>query len=214
MIINPNSSAEMTKIIDTVARQYAALGTEITTVSLLDAPDFIASAHDAEVIAPEVAALVEKNRRKYDYFIIACGYDPGLDACRALARNVIGVGEAAILTACAVAKRFSFLSSTEGSAAAVPDKLRSLGIGADRLASARPLGGKGDIVQRRHELFDVYCEVGQRCIDEDGAGALILSCAGMSDLKGKLERCLKVPVIAGVISALKIAEQFAGVPYP
>ncbi len=212
LIINPNSSAEMTKTIDAVARQYAAPGTEITTVSLPNAPDFIASVRDAEEVAPQVVALVEKNRREYDYFIIACGYDPGLDACRASVRNVIGIGEAAILTACAVARRFSFLSSTEWSAAAVPDKLRSLGIAADRLASARPLG-KGDIVPRRHELFDVYCEVGQRCID-DGAGALILSCAGMSDIKEQLERRLKVPVIAGVISALKIAEQFAGAPHP
>ena len=46
---------------------------------------------------------------------------------------------------------------------------------------------------------------------KDGAGALILSCAGMSDIKELLERELKVPVIAGVISALKIAEQFANV---
>ena len=44
--------------------------------------------------------------------------------------------------------------------------------------------------------------------------ALIFGCAGMSDIKERLEQHLKVPVIAGVISALKIAEQFSGVPHP
>ena len=60
-------------------------------------------------------------------------------------------------------------------------------------------------------MFEVYCTVGQKCI-EDGAGALIFSCAGMSDIKERLEQYLKVPVIAGVISAVRIAEQFSSLP--
>ena len=60
-------------------------------------------------------------------------------------------------------------------------------------------------------MLEVYFQVGQKCI-EDGAGALVLSCAGMSDIKEHLEQRLKVPVIAGVISALKIVEQFTGPP--
>ena len=115
------------------------------------------------------------------------------------------------MTACAVAKQFSFLSSTEETAAAVPDRLRSLGIDRARCASARPVGTSDEIVKKRNEMFEVYCQVGQKCI-EDGAGALILSCAGISDLKQRLEQRLKVPVIVGVISAIKIAEQFSGIP--
>jgi len=62
------------------------------------------------------------------------------------------------------------------------------------------------VVRRRHEMFDDYCQVGEKCVAEDGAGAIVLTCAGMSDLKDQLEEYLKVPVFSGVENAIKIAE--------
>lgn len=209
LIINPNTSVEMTKTIDTTAKRYAAAGMEITTLSPADGPDYIGNAYDRALQAPKVVAIVENNLNKYDYFIIACGSDPGLDACRVVTRKVIGIGETAIMTACAIASRFSFLSTTVESAVEVPLRLHGLGINMSRCASARPVGTSDDIVKRRHELIDVYYKTGQKCI-EDGAGALILACAGMSDIKEIIEQRLGVPVISGVISALKMIEQFPG----
>ncbi len=199
---------EYTKAIDSTAKKYASPGTEITTVNPQDGPDFIANAYHVALQAPKVVELVEKNKENYDCFIIACGADPGLDASRIVAKNVIGAGEAAILTACAVTKRFSFLSPVKGEARRRA-QLHCLGIDQNRCASAAFVGSGTDdeIVRKRHEMFDAYCQVGQKCIDEDGAGALILVCAGMCDLIERLEKCLKVPVISGVVSAVKIAEQ-------
>ena len=207
LIINPNTSVEMLKTIDAVAKKYACAGTEITAVNTPDGPEFIADAYDTALQAPKVINLVEKNKEKYDCFIVACGYDPGLEGCRVVTRNVIGIGEAAIMTACAVAKRFSYLNPTPASAAAVPGRLRSLGIDPSRCASARAVGTSDEVVKKRFEMLNLYRQAGQKCVEEDGAGAIILSCAGMSDLTEQLEQHLKVPVIAGVISAVKIAEQ-------
>jgi allantoin racemase len=209
LIINPNTSVEMTNTIDATAKKYAAPGTEITTLNPADGPDYIGNAYDRALQAPKVVELVEKNKTNYDYFVIACGSDPGLEACRVITRKVIGIGEAAIMTACAVANRFSFLSTTVESATEVPLRLHGLGINVNRCASARPVGTSDDIVKRRHQLLDVYYETGQKCI-EDGAGALILACAGMSDIKDILEQRLQVPVISGVISAVIMIEQFSG----
>lgn len=214
LIINPNSSAEMTKTIDSVAKKYASTGTEITTVNPPDGPSFMSNAYHSAVQTPKVLDILERNKGSYDYFILACGLDPGLDACRVVVKNIIGMGEVAIMTACAVAKRFSVLSSTPETAAAVPDMLRSLGIDPSRCASVRPVGTSDEVVKKRFEMFEVYCQAGQKCIEEDGAGALILTCAGMSDLKERLEQRLKVPVIVGVVSAIGIAEQFSGIPRP
>ena len=206
LMINPNTSEEMSRTIDTIARKYASPGTEITTVNPKEGPNHLSNLYDYAIQAPKVIELIEQNKKDYDFFVIACAADPGLDACRLVTKNVIGIGEAAIMTACATARRFSFLSTTGETAAAVPDRLHSLGIDPSRCASARPVGTSDEIVKKRNEMFDVYCQVGQKCI-EDGASALILSCAGMSDLKERLEQHLKVPVIAGVISAIRIAEQ-------
>jgi len=211
LLINPNSSAEMTQTIDSEAKKHAAPGTEITTVNPPDGPAFMSNDYHLAIQTPKVLDILEKNKDKYDYFILACGLDPNLDACRVVTPNLIGMGEAAIMTACTLTKRFSFLSSTDEIAAGVPARLRAIGIEPWRCASARPVGTSDEVVKKRKELLDHYCELGRKCI-EDGAGALIMSCAGMSDIRESLEQRLKVPVIAGVISALKIAEQFAGVP--
>lgn len=211
LIINPNSSREMTTTIDIVAKKYACPGTEITTVNPPDGPSYMANAYHSAIQTPKVLDILEKNKDSYDYFILACGSDPGLDACRVVVRNIIGIGEASIMTACTLAQKFSFLSTMKETAATAPERLRSLGIDVSRCASARPVGTSDEIVKKRKEMLDQYCRIGQKCI-EDGAGALILSCAGMSDIKEYLEQYLKVPVIAGVISAIKIAEQFPGIP--
>ncbi len=212
LIINPNTSVEMTETIDSTAK-YASPGTEITTVNPHNGPELIANAYHAALQTPKVVDLIEKNKANYDYFIIAYGYAPGLEDCRISTKNVIGIGEAAIMTAVAVAKRFFFLSSTEEPATAVPDKLRSLGIDQSRCASARPVGTSDEIVKMRNEMFEVYCQVSQKCVEEDGASALIFSCAGMSDIKEHLEQHLKIPVITGVMSVVKIAEQFSSIPH-
>lgn len=210
LIINPNTSVEMTKTIDSTAKKYASANTEIITVNPPDGPEFIANAYHVALQAPKVTELVEKNKMNYDHFIIACGADPGLEACRIVTKNVIGIGEAATMTACAVARRFSFLTVMKGGIPSLSERLRCLGIDQSRCASVRFVGSglNDEIVRRRHEMLDVYCQVGQKCIDEDGAGALILVCAGMSDLKEYLEERLKIPVISGVVSAVKVVEQF------
>jgi len=209
LIINPNSSVEMTKTIDRTAKKYACPITNVTTVNPVDGPEFIANAAHAALQIPKVIKLVEHNKESYDAFIIACGTDPGLDACRQITQNVIGMGEAAIMTACTVAKKFSFLTVTKGGVQFVSEQLKNAGIDQSRCVSARVVGSGADdeIVKKRHQMLDAYIQVGQKCVDEDGAGALILICAGMSDLKEYLEEHLKVPVISGVISAVKIIEQ-------
>lgn len=210
LIINPNTSEDMTNTIDGAAKKYAQPGTEITTVMPADGPDFLDTAYEQAIQIPKVLDIVKENKDKHDYFIIACGYDPGLDACRTITPNVIGIGEAAIMTACAVARKFSFLNSTPSSAAAVPDRLHALGIDPGRCASARPIGNDSSMVEKRHERFESYVKLGKKLI-EDGAGAIVPTCAGMSDLKEDLEQRLGIPVIPGAVAAVKMAEQFWGI---
>jgi allantoin racemase len=209
LIINPNTSVEMSETIDVTAKKFASNTTEITTVNPKDGPTLITNAYDLTLQATRVIDLVERNKASYDCFIIACGGDPGLEACRTITKNVLGIGETAFMTACAVAKSFSLLSTTKGAAASMPERLRSLGIDQSRCASVRVVGSgtSDEIVRKRQKMFNVYCQVGQQCVNEDGADALILSCAGMSDLGERLGKFLKTPVIIGVVSAVRIAEQ-------
>jgi allantoin racemase len=213
LMINPNSSLEMSKTIDETAKKYASPGTEITTVTMPDGPQFIGGASDFVEQLPKVVEAVEKNLGAYDHFVIACGANVGLEPSRAVTGKVLGIGEVAFVTACAVAGRFSVLTPVTEGEEFVPGALDSLGIGRSRCASVRVVGdGASDaIVRNRHQQLDAYLEVGRRCVQDDGAGALVLNCAGMSDLKEYLEGQLGVPVTSGVGSSVKLAEQFGAV---
>ena len=206
LVINPNTSAETTQMIDVAAKKYVFSGTEVTTVNPKEGPELLKNPYDYAMQAPKVIELVEKNRNNYDAFIIASASDPGVKACRVVARYVLWMTEAAVMTACAVARRFSFLTTSKVSALTAREWVHMFGIDQSRFASARIVAGH-DVIKRRHQIFDTYCEVGQKCIEEDGAEALILYSAPIIDLKQPLEARLKVPVIDGVVSAIKIAEQ-------
>ena len=62
LIINPNTSVEMSKTIDSAAKKYASPGTEITSVNPQDGPEFLANAYDEALQVPKVMHLVEKNK--------------------------------------------------------------------------------------------------------------------------------------------------------
>ena len=88
------------------------------------------------------------------------------------------------------------------------ERLNGLGIDPTRCVSATCVGsGDASIVPNRHEMRNLFYQAGKKCIDEDSANALVLGCPGTSDLKEYLQDRLMVPVIAGPIAAVKIAEQ-------
>jgi allantoin racemase len=49
-----------------------------------------------------------------------------------------------------------------------------------------------------------------RAIEEDGAEAIVLGCAGMADLAAELTRQHGIPVVDGVAAAVKLAESLVG----
>lgn len=210
LMINPNTSEEMSKTIDSIARKYAFPATEITTVNPKEGPDHLSNLYDYAIQAPKVIELIEQNKKDYDFFVIACASDPGLEACRLITKNVIGIGEAAYMTACAVAKKFSVIYELKQGEPVIRERIRRYGIDQSRCVSVKVIGrGDAEIVKKRNEMFDIYYQAGKKCVEEDGAGALVLSCAGMADLKERLEEALKVPAFSGVECAVKIAEQIS-----
>src|SRR5262249_57373175 len=50
----------------------------------------------------------------------------------------------------------------------------------------------------------------KRAVAEDGAGAIVLGCAGMADLTAEVQQALGVPVIDGVAAAVKFVEALVG----
>ena len=99
LIVNPNTTASMTKTIGDAARAVAAPGTEIVAVTSSMGPVSIEGFYDEAFAVPGlIQALL--NAPDADAGIIACFDDTGLDAARSVAPfPVVGICEAALVTA-------------------------------------------------------------------------------------------------------------------
>ncbi len=83
LVINPNTSVEMTAGIDAIAKKYARADTEIETVCPKKGPRSIESAYEEDLVAEGVLErVIEGNEKKFDAIIIACYGDPHLHSAR------------------------------------------------------------------------------------------------------------------------------------
>lgn len=207
LVLNPNTSSEMTASINQVARQYARASTEIVSWNPERGPLSIEGAFDRQVAIEASLEKILKAEESFDSHIIACFGDPGLQAFReALETNVLGIAESAMLNACSLGHKFSILSILARSKPSAENLIRQYGL-QDRCASVRATGlSVLEVHSNRERLISRLKEEGKKAIEQDGAEVLILGCAGMAGVDKTLQSILEVPVLDGVVCAVKLAE--------
>jgi allantoin racemase len=211
-VINPNTTASMTRKIADAARTVASAGTEIIAVNPASGPVSIEGHYDEAIAA---AAMLEEIRRGeaegVDGYVIACFGDPGLLAARELARGpVLGIAEAAMHAASFVATGFSVVTTLGRTKVIARHLVERYGMGhicrAIR-ACELPVLQLEDPASDAGRLILEEC---RRARDEDDAGAIVLGCGGMADLTQRLQSELGIPVIDGVTAAVKLTEALIG----
>jgi allantoin racemase len=211
-VVNPNTTVSMTAKIAEAARAAAGAGTEIIAATSADGPVSIEGYFDGALSLPGLLAKIhDAERMSIDAHIIACFDDTGLDAARSLANApVVGIGEAAYHVASLVARKFSVVTTMANSIPVIEENLVRYGLIA-RCASVRAAGvpvlALEDPESPARER--ISSEIA-RAISEDGAGAVVLGCAGMADLAKAMSRTHRVPIVEGVSSAVRLAESLVG----
>jgi allantoin racemase len=207
LIVNPNTSAGMTKRIGAAARA-AAPGIEIVAVNPSSGPASIEGYFDEAFAVPGLLEEIVKGERAgADASIIACFDDTGLEAARCrVAGPVVGIGEAAFHLASLIAHRFSVVTTLERSIAPIETNLMKYGL--DRRcarvrACATPVLALDDPASGAREKLSHEIRLAKR---EDRAEAIVLGCAGMANLAATLALEHEMPVIDGVAASVKLAE--------
>ena len=204
VVINPNSSQTVTDGIDAAIDPLRAFGIPIRCLTLAEGPPGIESQRQADLVVPPLLALAAAQQDAAG-FVIACFGDPGLHALRdQTALPVLGIQEAAVLTALTLGQRFGVISILPPS---VPRHLRAFGaMGVlDRLAGDRALGlGVADLA-RAETTRAAMIETGIRLRDRDGADVLIMGCAGMAGFRAPLEEATGLPVVEPSQAAVGMA---------
>jgi len=207
LLVNPNTTETMTDKAAVAARAVAALGTDVIAATSRMGPVSIEGHYDGALAIPGLLAeLKEQRAGGYDAAIIACFDDTGLDAARSFSDvPVLGLCESAIATAGFLAQRFTVVTTLERSRVLIDNLVQRYGMGGRAKVRASDIPvlelddpASGAIGKLRAEI--------ERALAEDGAEAIVLGCAGMTDLARELQEIYGVPVVDGVAAAVKQAE--------
>jgi Asp/Glu/hydantoin racemase len=199
-VINPNSLRNVTESIARAAQPFAIPGVlDFKCVTMDAGPPGIVSQRDSDRAAPLVAdfvsALGADDLREASGFIVACYSDPGLFAAReTTALPVLGIGEASLHAAARQGKRTGVIAISSKGIARHWRMYRMLGLAAQIVGERAidlSVADSGDETLALTRLIDT----GRSLRDVDGADVLVLGCAGMADLRSKVEDALSMPVI-------------------
>lgn len=210
-IVNPNTTAAMTKRIAAAARQAARGDTRISAVEPEFGPPSIEGAYDDAFAVPGLLArIAEGEAAGAGAHVIACFDDTGLDAARALARApVVGIGEAAFHMASLIAHRFTVVTTLARSVPVIENNLLRYGL--DRRC-ARVRATEIAVLELDDPASNARARIGAEIAEAlrtDGAEAIVLGCAGMADLAHSLAEEFGAPVVDGVAAAVALAESLA-----
>lgn len=207
LVVNPNTTASMTRRIAAAAERVTAAGTKIIARTSTMGPASIEGYYDEALAVPGLLQAIRQGEQEgAEAAIIACFDDTGLDAARSMASiPVIGICEAAVATASFIAQRFTVVTTMERSRLPVEALVQRYGMGGRAKVRAADIPVLS-LEDPGSAARDRLCREIELALREDRAEAIVLGCAGMADLPQQLQAEYNIPVVDGVAAAVKQAE--------
>ena len=211
LVVNPNISESVTRLIGEEARRVASPGTAITLHTAPFGVAYIETRFEAMIGAYAVASVAGEHATGHDALIVAAFGDPGVAALReVLDIPVVGLTEAALASASLLGNRFSIIAISQRIAPWYRECVEHCGM-SGRLASIRALNQPiRDIGGVQNEHARELNELCMSAIEADGADVLILAGAPLAGLARSIAGGIPVPVVEGVSSAVRHAETLIG----
>jgi len=211
LLLNPNTSADVTALLEKTAVASAAPGNEIIAISAPRGVPYIATRAEAAIGGAVILEMLAGHGGGFDAAVIAAFGDPGLGGARELTEcPVVGLAEASMLTACMLGRRFSIVSFSRTLGPWFRECVESHGL-SSRLASIRLLDGPfTSIGAVQHEKEGLLVDLARRAVEQDEADVIVLAGAPLAGLAERVKARIDVPVIDGVAAAVKQAELLVG----
>lgn len=207
MVINPNTTPAIT---DTVVAAALASARSNTVLVGSTAARGVASVECSADEAIASVAVLEQVRAGEaagtDGYVIACFGDTGVAAAKEIAAGpVVGMTEAALLTAAVIAERFAVVTLPPRTVAMAERVVHHLGLG--HRCRVRAVDVRvADIASSADDSLGAVGDEAAAAVADDRAEAVVLGCAGLAELVEPLTDRLGVPVIDGVAAAVAMVE--------
>jgi len=202
LLINPNSTASMTDAMALAAQSVLPADSDLQAHTAASGPVSIEGFYDEAFAVPPMLKVL-KEARAYDAVVIGCFDDTGVDAARCVSAGpVMGLCQAACMAASVVSNRFSIVTTLGRSIPALQHLVLRYGF---ERQCARVRASELPVLELENCTASARATLLKECrlaLEQDGAEAIVLGCAGMVELRQWLELELQVPVIEGVSAAV------------
>ncbi|MDR3496089.1 MAG: aspartate/glutamate racemase family protein [Ancalomicrobiaceae bacterium] len=211
LLLNPNTSADITERMMVVARAAVGPGTEVISATAPRGVPYIATRAEAAIGGAIVLDMLAERIGTFDAAVVAAFGDPGLGGARELMPvPVIGLAEASMLSACMLGRRFSIVSFARALGPWFRECVAAHGLN-ERLASIRllddPFAAVGSVGEDKEDLL---VALAGKAVEEDEADVIVLAGAPLAGLAARVRDRVPVPVVEGVAAAIRQAELLVG----
>ena len=207
LLLNPNTSVSVTERIEATARSAAAPGTALSAVTAPRGVPYIATRAEAAIAGSVVLEMLAEAQDRVDAAIIAAFGDPGLGGARELFPfPVIGLAEAGMHAACMLGRRFAIVSFSRALGPWYQECVDWHGL-AERCAGIYLLGGEvGAVSDVQEEKANLLVDLAAHAVQAGDADVVLLAGAPLAGLASRVRDRIPVPVVDGVVAAVKLAE--------
>lgn len=206
LVINPNTSQEMTEAIDRVA-QAAVAGTQVEAITLRSqqGPHTIEGPLDAALGVAGMLEVMGAYSEPFDAVVVACFGDPGVDALRMLVRvPVVGIGAASFTQAAFMSQRFAIVTPSVGTPERYAAVTQAMGVSKQFIGTYQTALAVADFESGDPAVLQTLVGHAQQAVKE-GAECLLFGCAGIADQIAEIEERVGVPCLASVAAGVSQA---------
>jgi allantoin racemase len=205
LVVNPNTSEEMTAAIDRIAQEAAGLHARVMTLRSEHGPHTIEGPLDAALGTAGMLEVIGAYAEPFDAVVVACFGDPGVEALRLLVRvPVIGIGAASFMQAACVSQHFAIVTPSVGTPERYTAVTASMGLGKQFLGTYQTSLSVADFESGDPTVLETLVFHAQQAV-KDGAECVLFGCAGIADQIRDIEERIGVLCIASVAAGVSQA---------
>lgn len=212
LLVNPNVTEAVTEVIAQEARRCASAGTTIQSATAPFGTQYIANRAEAAIAGHAVLDAIASHQVGCDAAIIAAFGDPGLAAAKELFDiPVVGITEAALLTAWMLGRRIAIVCMTARLRTWYQECAAEHGLDS-RLVSVRALEHPPqDISKAREQATEQMIALCNDAVNQDDAEVIIVGGGPLAGLAHEIAHMVPVPTLDGVTCAVHMAQALVAI---
>jgi allantoin racemase len=205
LVVNPNTSQEMTAAIDRMAQAAAGQSASVVTIRSQNGPYTIEGALDAALATAGMLEVVAAYKAPFDAVVVACFSDPGVEALRLLVRvPVIGIGAASFMQAACLSQHFAVVTPVGGTPERYAAVAAAMGLHKQFVGTYPTPLAVADFESDDPAVLETLMFHAEQGV-KDGADCLLFGCAGIADQIHDIEARVGVTCIASAAAGVSQA---------